>query len=393
MTYEIVHLPKDKWKGTVLPIGYKTDQYYDVSVNKKDGGFAIEIEKKDFLEPVTHTPEECDFADKLYEDYRENAYAWGVLADEVLVAAMETDQELWTNRLRITELWVAEAYQKQGIGHALIAMAKEQARRERRRAIILETQSCNVNAVDFYQHEGFTLIGMDTCCYQNNDLQRKEVRLEFGWFPEVKKKLRREDIEIRKETEADWYQVELMAQHAFWNKHHLGCDEHYLVHKLRQDKAYLPELSRIAVKDGQIIGCIMYSKARVVDGAETHEIIAFGPLCVEPEWQGCGVGELLLRETMDIAASKGYKGIVIFGEPDYYPRLGFKTCDHFNITTADGKNFDAFMGIELVEDGMKGIKGKFYESEVFDNLAKEEVEAYTKKFPPLAKLRFPGQWD
>lgn len=137
----------------------------------------------------------------------------------------------------------------------------------------------------------------------------------------------------------------------------------------------------------------MYSKARVVDGAETHEIIAFGPLCVEPEWQGCGVGELLLRETMDIAASKGYKGIVIFGEPDYYPRLGFKTCDHFNITTADGKNFDAFMGIELVEDGMKGIKGKFYESEVFDNLAKEEVEAYTKKFPPLAKLRFPGQWD
>lgn len=393
MTYEIVHLPKDKWKGTVLPIGYKTDQYYDVSVNKKDGGFAIEIEKKDFLEPVTHTPEEYDFADKLYEDHRENAYAWGVLVDEALVAAMETDQELWSNRLRITELWVAEAYQKQGIGHALIAMAKEQARRERRRAIILETQSCNVNAVDFYQHEGFTLIGMDTCCYQNNDLQRKEVRLEFGWFPEVKKKLRREDIEIRKETEADWYQVELMAQHAFWNKHHLGCDEHYLVHKLRQDKAYLPELSRIAVKDGQIIGCIMYSKARVVDGAETHEIIAFGPLCVEPEWQGCGVGELLLTETMDIAASKGYKGIVIFGEPDYYPRLGFKTCDHFNITTADGKNFDAFMGIELVEDGMKGIKGKFYESEVFDNLAKEEVEAYTKKFPPLAKLRFPGQWD
>ena len=59
-----------------------------------------------------------------------------------------------------------------------------------------------------------------------------------------------------------------MTQHAFWNKHHLGCDEHYLVHKLRQDKDYLPELSRIAVKDGEIIGCIMYSKARVVDGID-----------------------------------------------------------------------------------------------------------------------------
>ena len=54
---------------------------------------------------------------------------------------------------------------------------------------------------------------------------------------------------------------------------------------------------------------------------------------VESKWQGCGVGELLLRETMNLAANKGYKGILIFGEPDYYPRIGFKTCDNFNITT------------------------------------------------------------
>ncbi|MDF2884435.1 MAG: GCN5-related N-acetyltransferase [Clostridiaceae bacterium] len=357
MEYEIIHLPKEKWKGTIIPIKYKTDKH------------------------------------KLYEDHWENAYAWGVLVNDELVAAIETDEELWTNRLRITELWVAEKYQKQGIGHGLIEMAKEQARRERRGAIILETQCCNVNAVDFYQHEGFSFIGMDTCCHKNNDLQRKEVRLELGWFPKEKKRLNHEEIEVRMETKDDWYNVELMTQHAFWNKHHLGCDEHYLVHKLRQHKGYLPELSRIAVKDGDVIGCIMYSKARVVDGADTHEIITFGPLCVEPKWQGCGVGELLLMETMNLAANKGYKGIVIFGEPDYYPRIGFKTCDSFNITTADGKNFDAFMGIELAEDSMKGIKGKFYESEVFENLPKEEVEEYNKKFPQLQKLRFPGQWD
>lgn len=393
MKYEIIHLPKDKWKGTIIPIKYTTDKYYDVIVNKTDKGFAIEIEKKDFTEPVTHTPEEYDFPDKLYEDHWENAYAWGVLVNDELVAAIETYQELWSNRLRITELWVAEEYQKQGIGHALIEMAKEQARRERRRAIILETQSCNVNAVDFYQHEGFSLIGMDTCCYKNNDLQRKEVRLEFGWLQEENKRLNHEEIEVRKETKNDWYNVELMTQHAFWNKHHLGCDEHYLVHKLRKHKDYLPELSRIAVKGGEVIGCIMYTKAQIVDGADKHEIITFGPLCIEPKWQGCGVGELLLRETMKLAANKGYKGIVIFGEPDYYPRIGFKTCDNFNITTSNGKNFDAFMGIELAEDSMKGIKGKFYESEVFKNLKKKEVEEYNKNFPKLQKLRFPGQWD
>jgi predicted N-acetyltransferase YhbS len=393
MEYEIVHLPKDKWKGTIISIKYKKDKYYDVNVNKTDNGFIIEIEKKDSPELETHVLEVYDSPDKLYEDHWENAYAWGVLVHGELVAAIETDQELWSNRLRITELWVSDKYQKQGIGHALIEIAKEQARRERRRAIILETQSCNVNAIDFYQHEGFTLIGMDTCCYQNNDLQRKEVRLEFGLLLEKRKRLTVEEIEIRMETMSDWHNVELMAQHAFWNKHNPGCDEHYLVHKLRNHDDYIPELSRIAVKDGKVIGCIMYSKSIIVDDTNQHEILTFGPLCVEPEWQGCGVGEMLLSETMNLARNKGYKGIVIFGEPDYYPRLGFKTCDNFNITTADGKNFDAFMGIELAENSMKNVNGKFYESDVFNNLPKEEVEEYSKLFPKLIKLRFPGQWN
>lgn len=51
------------------------------------------------------------------------------------------------------------------------------------------------------------------------------------------------------------------------------------------------------------------------------------------------------------------------------------------------------MGIELTKDSMKGIKEKFYESVVFENLPKEEVEEHNKKFPQLQKLRFPGQWD
>lgn len=332
---------------------------------------------------IVHLPEDKlkEYETDKNEDHRKDSYAWGVFADDKLIAAIETYHEFSSNRLKISELWVAEKYQRQGIGHALIGMAKEQLRRERCRAVILEIKFCNADAAGFCQHEGFSLISTDTC------------NKEFGWFPEEKKRLNREDIEIRMETKEDWYDVELMTQHAFWNKHHLGCDEHYLVHKLRQDKNYLPELSRIAVKDGQVIGCIMYSKARVVDGTNTHEIITFGPLCVEPKWQGCGVGEYLLRETMKLAADKGFRGIVIFGEPEYYPRIGFKTCDHFNITTADGKNFDAFMGIELAEGSMKSIKGKFYEAEVFENLPKEEVEEYNKKFPRLQKLRFPGQWD
>lgn len=393
MDIRIVNLPKDKWKGTIIPIEYTTEQFYDVIVEHKNDKFTIEIDKKSFAEPVSHTAEEYDYPDKLYEDHWENAYAWGVLKEDKLIAAIETVPEGWSKRLRITELWVDDQYHKQGIGHRLIEMAKEQLRRDRHRAIILETQSCNVNAIEFYLHEGFALVGMDACNYTNNDIERKEVRLEFAWFPEPKTKLSLDQVEIRSEIEEDYYNVELMTQHAFWNKHHLGCDEHYLVHKLRQSDDYLPELSRIALVDGEVVGCIMYSKARVVDGDETHEVLTFGPLCIEPKWQGYGIGRMLLEETMKIAADYGHKGIVIFGEPDYYPLIGFKTCDNYGITTSDGKNFDPFMGIELYPDSFKDVKGKFYEADVFHDLPKDKVEDYSKKFPVLEKLRFPGQWD
>lgn len=183
MKHRIVPLSKEKWKGAVLPIGYTTDQYYDVQVKRLDNGFNVKIEKKDFAEPVTRSPENEDFPDRLYQDHWDDPSAWGVISDGHLVAAIETNPEEWSNRLRITELWVSREYRKQGLGHALMEIAKEKARNGKRRAVILETQSSNVNAIDFYQHEGFTLIGLDTCCYRNDDLERKEVRLEFGWFP------------------------------------------------------------------------------------------------------------------------------------------------------------------------------------------------------------------
>lgn len=395
---KIIHLPKEVWKGTVVPIGYTTEEYYDVNMQKSSDGYDITIYKRKFDVPVTHFPEEYDFPDKLYQKHWEKAYAWGIVEEkdgkQELLACIETCPEEWSNRLMVTELWVHENIRRQGIGHALMSIAKEQAVLEHRRVIILETQSCNAGAIAFYQKEGFDLIGFDTCCYTNRDMERKEVRINMGYFPRRQQKVTRDDIVIRKEEPGDYHKTEEITLRAFWNKYHTGCNEHLLVHKLRNSDVYLPELSRVAVAGDEIIGAICYSKAwlRKEDGQE-KEILIFGPLCAAPEWQGCGVGGLLLEETLALAKEAGYEGVVIFGEPDYYPRHGFQTCDHFGITTADGKNFDAFMGIELVEGGLSGFGGRFYEPAVFEDLPEEENEAFTKRFDAPVKRKFPGQWD
>ena len=157
------------------------------------------------------------------------------------------------------------------------------------------------------------------------------------------------NIIIRKEIKEDYYATELMTKRAFWNIHGPGCDEHLLVHQLRDADEYLPELSRVSEFDGKIVCAIFYSKARVVNGDKEMEVLTFGPLAVEPTCFSMGIGSLLLKETLPLAKKAGYKGIVICGEPEYYPKHGFLICDHFDIHHPAFGNGDAFMAFPLNE--------------------------------------------
>ncbi len=182
----IIFLPKEEWEGTVIPMRYTTEEYYDVQVERDDSGFYVQMQKKQFEVPVSHYPEEYDFPDKLYQPHWEKASAWGIVRNtergRELLACIETCPEEWSNRLMVTELWVHEKLRRQGVGHRLMALAKEQAAAKQRRAIILETQSCNTAAISFYEKEGFQLIGFDNCCYSNHDREKKEVRIDMGYF-------------------------------------------------------------------------------------------------------------------------------------------------------------------------------------------------------------------
>ena len=201
------------------------------------------------------------------------------------------------------------------------------------------------------------------------------------------------EIIIRKETAEDYKKTEYMTLRAFWNIHGPGCNEHYLVHLVRESDCYVEELSRVAELNGKIVGLIMYSRARVVDKDQIHEVITFGPLCVEPTLHNLGVGKKLLEETIPLAREMGYSGIIIFGEPDYYPKRGFKTCDNFGITAADGSNSAPFMAYPLDEEKFSKVHGKFYEDEVFEKCDDlEKVTDFTKNFKYPKPLKLSCQW-
>ncbi len=185
MACEIQPLDRAQWKGTPLPLCYTSNEYYDISVNRTKDGFSIPIVKRPFPAPFTHASEDGDTPDGLYADWWEDAEAYGIVGEDgALLATIEVCPEDWTKRLMVTELFVAEPLRRQGLGRRLIDLAKRLTVEGGYRCLVLETQSSNVNAVDFYLSQGFTLIGFDSCCYRNNDLLRREVRLDMGWFPE-----------------------------------------------------------------------------------------------------------------------------------------------------------------------------------------------------------------
>ena len=65
------------------------------------------------------------------------------------------------------------------MGTALINGVLEFSKFKKARRIVLETQSSKYPAINFYLSNGFYLCDLDTTYYSNNDIQKREVRLEF----------------------------------------------------------------------------------------------------------------------------------------------------------------------------------------------------------------------
>ena len=132
--------------------------------------------------------------------------------------------------------------------------------------------------------------------------------------------------------------------------------------------------------DGRLVGNVMFCRARIVqpDGTE-HEVLNFGPISVLPEYQNMGIGRALLCRAIEEAKALGYRAIVLFGEPDYYPRLGFRRAAEFNLTTSWGGTLDAFMAMPLYDGALDCITGSFHEDPVY-TVDEHKAAEYDKIF-------------
>ena len=188
-------------------------------------------------------------------------------------------------------------------------------------------------------------------------------------------------IILRIEEENDFKETEYLTREAFWDKYKPGCDEHVIVHKLRSSAGFIKELDYVACDGNKIIGNIMYSKSKVTNGKIVNEeLICLGPVSVLPEYQKKGIGSLLIKKTIEKAKELNYKGIFLYGNPQYYSKFGFINAEKYNLQTSEGLNGDYFMVLELSVDGLAGIYGKCNEDPAF-RVSQEELIEFEKQFP------------
>lgn len=121
MDRKIQYLPKEKYKGIIIPISYHTNEIYDV-IYSEDNNHNVTLKLiRTKLDKILS----FNSLDYLYQDYYSNAAAYGILDDGNLIAAIEINNEEWSNRLRITELWVKKEYQRKGLATLLINYIKK----------------------------------------------------------------------------------------------------------------------------------------------------------------------------------------------------------------------------------------------------------------------------
>lgn len=194
------------------------------------------------------------------------------------------------------------------------------------------------------------------------------------------------NIIIRKEQENDYKEVEIITREAFWNHHSPGCDEHYLVHIMRKSPTFVKELDYVAVYDNRIVGNIMYIETYILgDDNRKHTVLCFGPVSVLPEYQGKGIGSKLIEHTKIIAKDLGYKAILIFGDPEFYKRVGFISAEAYSIGTSWNTYAVPLLACELVTGALAECRGRFFEGEIYE-IDKEKAKAFDKSFAPKEKV-------
>lgn len=116
--------------------------------------------------------------------------------------------------------------------------------------------------------------------------------------------------------------VDLLLDQAF------GTDRRgRTAYRLREGMAAVPDLSLVALQDGELIGSIQCWPIELRHDRGAAALILVGPVAVRPDRQRDGIGKMLMTAALAAADARGCEPMVLIGDPEYYDRFfGFSAA-------------------------------------------------------------------
>jgi predicted N-acetyltransferase YhbS len=196
------------------------------------------------------------------------------------------------------------------------------------------------------------------------------------------------------ENREDYRIVENLVREAFWNVYRPGCSEHYVIHVLRDDPAFVKELDFVLERDGELIGQNMFMKTVInKDSGGDLPVLTMGPIGIAPAYKRQGWGKRLLDFSLEKAAALGFGAVLFEGNIGFYGKSGFDYARKFGIRYHDlpeGADDSFFLCKELIPGYLDGVTG-VYQTPRGYYVDEKDVEDFDRSFPPREKLRLPGQ--
>ena len=201
-------------------------------------------------------------------------------------------------------------------------------------------------------------------------------------------------IGIRLETREDHRNVEELVRESFWNLYRPGCLEHYVIHVLRDDPAFVKELDFVMEKDGRLIGQDMFMRTVIIaDDGRKIDVLTMGPICIRPDLQRRGYGRMLLDHALEKAGEMGFGAVLFEGNIGFYGKCGFDYAGRFGIRYHDlpeGADASFFLCRELIPGYLDGVTGVYQTPQGY-YVDEADAGEFDRLFPFREKLRLPGQ--
>ncbi len=206
--------------------------------------------------------------------------------------------------------------------------------------------------------------------------------------------MNKNDYNIRLERKEEYKEVETLVREAFWNVYRPGCLEHYVLHKLRNDPAFVKELDFVMEKDGKIIGQNMFMRAVIqADDGREVPIMTMGPICIANDCKGQGYGKILLDYCLTKATEQGCGALCFEGNIGFYGKSGFTFAREYGIRyhgLPEGEDDSFFLCKELIPGYLDNVTG-VYETPKGYFVDEAEAETFDREFPYKKKEKLPGQ--